>query len=208
MYNTYFGIKKNKDKRVLNAFEREDDTLYDLVLFTTDEGWTERINNKSRIWKSMADAYSKAYSFKAIIFTHTPQLINRFSHSSVKVITDFELTSIGVPTITGLYYAAYKTYNALYYGYVNADILLNYSVFDALQYLQSQVRQRIIYPQVRQRIIYPQHELAGRVYEKDYSEIPYVFDSLKHVKQFFNTVVVTRRTLRNAGSAVSVCSLI
>lgn len=199
MYNTYFGIKKNKDKRVLNAFEREDDTLYDLVLFTTDEGWTERINNKSRIWKSMADAYSKAYSFKAIIFTHTPQLINRFSHSSVKVITDFELTSIGVPTITGLYYAAYKTYNALYYGYVNADILLNYSVFDALQYLQSQVRQRIIYPQ---------HELAGRVYEKDYSEIPYVFDSLKHVKQFFNTVVVTRRTLRNAGSAVSVCSLI
>lgn len=199
MSNTYFGIKKNKDKRVLNTFEREDDTLYDLVLFTTDEGWTERINNKSRIWKSMADAYSKAYSFKAIIFTHTPQLINRFSHSSVKVITDFELTSIGVPTITGLYYAAYKTYNALYYGYVNADILLNYSVFDALQYLQSQVRQRIIYPQ---------HELAGRVYEKDYSEIPYVFDSLKHVKQFFNTVVVTRRTLRNAGSAVSVCSLI
>lgn len=199
MYNTYFGIKKNKNKRVLNTFEREDDTLYDLVLFTTDEGWTERINNKSRIWKSMADAYSKAYSFKAIIFTRTPQLINRFSHSSVKVITDFELTSIGVPTITGLYYAAYKTYNALYYGYVNADILLNYSVFDALQYLQSQVRQRIIYPQ---------HELAGRVYEKDYSEIPYVFDSLKHVKQFFNTVVVTRRTLRNAGSAVSVCSLI
>lgn len=199
MSNTYFGIKKNKDKRVLNTFEREDDTLYDLVLFTTDEGWTERINNKSRIWKSMADAYSKAYSFKAIIFTHTPQLINRFSHSSVKVITDFELTSIGVPTITGLYYAAYKTYNALYYGYVNADILLNYSVFDALQYLQSQVRQRIIYPQ---------HELAGRVYEMDYSEIPYVFDSLKHVKQFFNTVVVTRRTLRNAGSAVSVCSLI
>lgn len=199
MSNTYFGSNKNKDKRVLNTFEREDNTLYDLVLFTTDEGWTERINNKSRIWKSMADAYSKAYSFKAIIFTHTPQLINRFSHSSVKVITDFELTSIGVPTITGLYYAAYKTYNALYYGYVNADILLNYSVFDALQYLQSQVRQRIIYPQ---------HELAGRVYEKDYSEIPYVFDSLKHVKQFFNTVDISKRKPRHAGSAVSVCSLI
>ena len=171
--------------------------MYDLVLFTTDEGWTERINNKSRIWKSMADAYSQAYRFKAIMFTHTPELIERFTNSSVKVITDFEVTSIGVPTVTGLYYAAYRTYNALYYGYVNADILLNYTVFDALKFLQSQVEMGKIFPQ---------HELAGRVYEKDYSEIPYAFDSLEHVKQFFNSVVVTRKTLRNAGSAVGVCA--
>ena len=79
----------------------------------------------------MADAYSQAYRFKAIMFTHTPELIERFTNSSVKVITDFEVTSIGVPTVTGLYYAAYRTFNALYYGYVNADILLNYTVFDA-----------------------------------------------------------------------------
>ena len=175
--------------------EREDNTLYDLVLFTTDEGWTERINNKSRIWKSMADAYSGAYSFKAIMFTHTPELISRFSGSSVKVISNFEVTRIGVPAITGLYYSAYQAFNALYYGYVNADILLNYTVFDALKYLQSQVKEQKLHPQ---------HELAGRVYEKDYSEIPYAFESLDHVQQFFRAVVVTRSTLRNAGSAVSV----
>ena len=175
--------------------EREDNTLYDLVLFTTDEGWTERISNKSRIWKSMADAYSGAYSFKAIMFTHTPELINRFSGSSVKVISNFEVTRIGVPIVTGLYYSAYQAFNALYYGYVNADILLNYTVFDALKYLQSQVKEQKLHPQ---------HELAGRVYEKDYSEIPYVFESLDHVQQFFRSVVVTRSTLRNAGSAVSV----
>lgn len=175
--------------------EREDNTLYDLVLFTTDEGWTERISNKSRIWKSMADAYAGAYSFKAIMFTHTPELISRFSGSSVKVITNFEVTRIGVPAITGLYYSAYQAFNALYYGYVNADILLNYTVFDALKYLQSQVKEQKLHPQ---------HELAGRVYEKDYSEIPYAFESLDHVQQFFRSVVVTRSTLRNAGSAVSV----
>lgn len=175
--------------------ERKDNTLYDLVLFTTDEGWTERINNKSRIWKSMADAYSGAYSFKAIIFTHTPELISRFSNSSVKVISNFEVTRIGVPIVTGLYYSAYQAFNALYYGYVNADILLNYTVFDALKYLQSQVKEQKLHPQ---------HELAGRVYEKDYSEIPYAFESLDHVQQFFRSVVVTRSTLRNAGSAVSV----
>ena len=171
--------------------------MYDLVLFTTDEGWTERINNKSRIWKSMADAYSQAYRFKAIMFTHTPELIERFTNSSVKVITDFEVTSIGVPTVTGLYYAAYRTYNALYYGYVNADILLNYTVFDALKFLQSQVEMGKIYPQ---------HELAGRVYEKDYSEIPYAFDSLEHVKQFFNSIDLSKKKARHAGSAVGVCA--
>ena len=142
----------------------------------------------------MADAYSGAYSFKAIMFTHTPELIDRFSNSSVKVISNFEVTRIGVPTITGLYYSAYQAFNALYYGYVNADILLNYTVFDALKYLQSQVKEQKLHPQ---------HELAGRVYEKDYSEIPYAFESLDHVQQFFRAVVVTRSTLRNAGSAVS-----
>ena len=143
----------------------------------------------------MADAYSGAYSFKAIMFTHTPELISRFSGSSVKVISNFEVTRIGVPTITGLYYSAYQAFNALYYGYVNADILLNYTVFEALKYLQSQVKEQKLHPQ---------HELAGRVYEKDYSEIPYAFESLDHVQQFFRAVVVTRSTLRNAGSAVSV----
>ena len=163
--------------------EREDNTLYDLVLFTTDEGWTERISNKSRIWKSMADAYAGAYSFKAIMFTHTPELISRFSGSSVKVISNFEVTRIGVPTITGLYYSAYQAFNALYYGYVNADILLNYTVFEALKYLQSQVKEQKLHPQ---------HELAGRVYEEDYSEIPYAFESLDHVQQFFRSKVLSK----------------
>ena len=175
--------------------EREDNTLYDLVLFTTDEGWTERISNKSRIWKSMADAYAGAYSFKAIMFTHTPELISRFSGSSVKVITNFEVTRIGVPTITGLYYSAYQAFNALYYGYVNADILLNYTVFDALKYLQSQVKEQKLHPQ---------HELAGRVYEEDYSKIPYAFESLDHVQQFFRSKVLSKLKVRHAGSAVSV----
>ena len=195
------GNSKNNVRRATRLgehSEREDNTLYDLVLFTTEEGWTERINNKTRIWKSMADAYSKAYSFKAIMFTHTPELINRFSNSSVKVITNFEVTRIGVPTVTGLYYSAYQTFNALYYGYVNADILLNYTVFDALKYLQSQVKEQKLHPQ---------HELAGRVYEKDYSEIPFAFESVDHVQQFFRSVVVTRSTLRNAGSAVSAVSV-
>lgn len=143
----------------------------------------------------MADAYSGAYSFMAIMFTHTPELIDRFSNSSVKVITNFEVTRIGVPTITGMYYSAYQAFNARYYGYVNADILLNYTVFDALKYLLSQVKEQKIHPQ---------HELAGRVYEEDYSRIPYVFESLEHVQQFFRSEDLSKLKARHAGSAVSV----
>ena len=172
---------------------RVDDTVYDLVLFTTEDAWSDRIWNKTRRWRDMVELYHKHYSFQAVYFTRNPMIIDMFSNTSVKIVSEFELTRFNLPVITNMFMIVSKMYDALYYGYVNADILLEYTVFDALKFLQMSVKKGDLYPQ---------HELAGRVYEKSYDSIPSSFHDLDSLKYFFNSLTVSPRTRRNHGSAV------
>ena len=142
----------------------------------------------------MVELYHKHYSFQAVYFTRNPMIINMFSNTSVKIVTEFELTRFNLPVITNMFMIVSKMYDALYYGYLNADILLEYTVFDALKFLQKSVERGELYPR---------HELAGRVYEKSYDTIPYSFPNLDSLKLFFGNLSISIRTRRNHGSAVS-----
>lgn len=173
---------------------RVDDTVYDLVLFTTEDSWNGRIENKTHRWRDMVELYHKHYSFQAVYFTRNPMIIDMFSNTSVKIVTEFELTPFNLPVITNMFMIVSKMYDALYYGYLNADILLEYTVFDALKFLQKSVERGELYPR---------HELAGRVYEKSYDTIPYSFPNLDSLKSFFGNLSISIRTRRNHGSAVS-----
>ena len=172
---------------------RVDDTVYDLVLFTTEDSWNGRIENKIHRWRDMVELYHKHYSFQAVYFTRNPMIINMFSNTSVKIVTEFELTRFNLPVITNMFMIVSKMYDALYYGYLIADILLEYTVFDALKFLQKSVERGELYPR---------HELAGRVYEKSYDTIPYSFPNLDSLKLFFGNLSISIRTRRNHGSAV------
>lgn len=166
---------------------------YDLVLFTTDDGFTERIQNKSRLFSSLMSVYVKNYNFQPVIFTKTPELVALFHLAGACVIQDFEVNMYNLPIINNMFNIVQRRFEADYYGYVNADILLQNNIFEVLGHLKEQTKLGLIRPQ---------HELAGRVYEKDYPEFPYLFTNLDDVNEFYKRIKPTRRTIRNPGSAV------
>ena len=183
----------NKQDQVNSITQSKNSHEYQLVLLTTDSGFTERIQNKSRLFRSLADIYSKNYNFHCIMFTNTPELVNYYSNTSITIIQQFETNPYGLPIVTNLFAIAQKHFLAKYYGYVNADILVENNVFDVLHFLEEASRQGIITPM---------HELAGRVYEKPYTSFPFQFHDIHDVHSFFQTIPLTRQTLRNVGSAV------
>ena len=170
---------------------------YQLVLLTTESGFTERIQNKSRLFRSLVDIYSKNYNFHCIMFTNTSELIDYYSNSSVTTITQFETNRFGLPIVTNLFAIAQKHFLSKYYGYVNADILVENNVFEVLSILEGASQDGIITPM---------HELAGRVYEKSYTDLPLLFRDIHDVNSFFQTIPLSKYTLRNAGSAVCLFS--
>lgn len=52
-------------------------------------------------------------------------------------------------------------------------------------------------------ILHLQHELAGRVYERDFRDVPAGFTSLSQLSDYFLNYSRPRQALRNRGSAVS-----
>lgn len=172
---------------------QKDPHHYELVLLTTDDGWTERIQNKSRLYSSLIDVYCRHYNFRPIIFTTTPELVAVYNRTCATVIQKFAVNRFNIPIITNMFSIAKKMFSADYYGYVNADILIQNNIFFVLNYLKEQSKRGVICKQ---------HELAGRVYEVDYPFFPYNFTTLDEVDTFFRTVSPGRNSIRNRGSAV------
>lgn len=93
---------------------------------------------------------------------------------------------------------------AKYYGYLNSDILLQPTVFEVLHYCMNQTERGVLAREVSiELILHLQHELAGRVYERDFKDIPTRFTSLNHLSEYFTNYSRPRHALRNRGSAVS-----
>lgn len=86
------GVSKIKK---VNTNEKYD-TFYQLVLFTTDDGYSSRKQQKIQLFREMSDLFHSRYRFRSILFTTTPQLIQSLNGSSVLVVSDFKYCSIFV----------------------------------------------------------------------------------------------------------------
>lgn len=106
--------------------------------------------------------------------------------------------------ITSLFSKAYQTVEARYYGYLNSDILIQPTVFEVLHYCMNQTERGVLAKEVIVEVtLHWQHELAGRVYERDFRDIPTKFTSLTQLSEYFKNYSRPRQALRNRGSAVS-----
>ena len=129
---------------------------FQLVLFTTEDGLSTSKLNKIKLYRDVCDLYTSQFNFRALLFTHTPQLISLVSHSSVIPITDFSweffdvvicsVNPYGVPIITSLYSKAQQLFDSEYYGYVNSDILIEPTLFAVLSFCGTAVQSSLLNP--------------------------------------------------------------
>lgn len=68
----------------------KDETVYDLVLFTTEDGVSEKKFRKMQLFRDMSDLYYKHFHFRAIVFTNTIQLHQFFQDTSILTIGNFK----------------------------------------------------------------------------------------------------------------------
>ena len=64
--------------------------VYDLVLFTTEDGLTDKKMRKMTLFRDMSVLYFEHFSFRSLLFTTTPQLHDFFQNTSVIVVDDFK----------------------------------------------------------------------------------------------------------------------
>lgn len=129
---------------------------FQLVLFTTEDGFSISKLNKIKLYRDMCDLYTSQFNFRALLFTHTPQLISLVSHSSVIPVTDFScnffdvvicsVNPYGLPIITSLYSRAEQLFDSEYYGYVNSDILIEPTLFTVLSFCGTAVKSSLLNP--------------------------------------------------------------
>ena len=68
----------------------KDDTVYQLVLFTTEDGFSNAKQNKISLFRDMCNLFHENYSCRCILFTTTPSLIQTVKDSSIVVVTQFK----------------------------------------------------------------------------------------------------------------------
>ena len=68
----------------------KEETVYDLVLFTTEDGVSEKKFRKMQLFRDMCELYYKHFHFRAIVFTNTIQLHQFFQNTSILTIGNFK----------------------------------------------------------------------------------------------------------------------
>lgn len=68
----------------------KDDTVYQLVLFTTEDGFSDAKQNKISLFRDMCNLFHENYSCRCLLFTTTPSLIQTVKDSSIVVVTQFK----------------------------------------------------------------------------------------------------------------------
>lgn len=68
----------------------KDDTLYQLVLFTTEDGFSESKQSRINLFRDMCDIFHEHYSCRCLLFTTTSQLIQSVKESSIVAVTQFK----------------------------------------------------------------------------------------------------------------------
>ena len=68
----------------------KDDTVYQLVLFTTEDGFSNAKQNKISLVLDMCNLFHENYSCRCILFTTAPSLIQTVKDSSIVVVTQIK----------------------------------------------------------------------------------------------------------------------
>lgn len=81
----------------------------------------------------MYEFFQKFYSFKAIVFSNSSLVIDFCRQHNVTVISDYLRNPYNMPYLRDLFLQAFHLRKALYYGYINGDIVLSPAIFELLK---------------------------------------------------------------------------
>ena len=80
----------------------------------------------------MYEFFQKFYSFKAFVFSNSTLVREFCNEHNVTVISDYQRNPYNMPYLRDLFLQAIHRKKALYYGYVNGDIVLSPAIFELL----------------------------------------------------------------------------
>ena len=82
------------------------------------------------------------FSFKGLVFTHSPIIIRFCEQHGVDVIEYYRTNPYNMPLIRDLFQQAYHAFAAEFYGYVNSDIILDTSLFALVKEVKKKVAKK------------------------------------------------------------------
>ena len=80
----------------------------------------------------MYEFFQKYYSFKAVVFSNSTNVIEFCREHNVTVIPNYLRNPYNMPYLRDLFLQAFYLKKALYYGYINGDIVLSPAIFELL----------------------------------------------------------------------------
>lgn len=92
----------------------------------------------------MMHLFQQHYSFKGVVFTTSPIIIDFCNQHNLSVITTFERNQFHLPQVNSLFIEMVNKVNASFYGYINSDILLHPVVFDLLPIIHTKIENGIL----------------------------------------------------------------
>lgn len=93
---------------------------------------------------SLMSLYQQLYSFKGIVFTENAEVRRYAALKNLLVFGNLSKNRYGLPYINDIVKRMVKAVGALYYGYMNSDILLNPSIFNIIPLIQTKADAGII----------------------------------------------------------------
>lgn len=92
----------------------------------------------------MMHLYQQYYSFKGIVFTTSPIIIDYCNQHNLTVITTFERNQFNLPQVNSLFIEMVNRVNASFYGYMNSDILIHPNVFNLLPVIHTKIENGVL----------------------------------------------------------------
>lgn len=130
-----------------------------LLLFTTAETTKVSVLRRSHAQKTipynvanhilMLSFFQTHFSFKGLVFTHSPIIIRFCEQHGVDVIEFYRTNPYNMPLIRDLFQQASHAFAAEFYGYVNSDIILDTSLFALLKEVKRKVAKKEFSSMVR-----------------------------------------------------------
>ena len=92
----------------------------------------------------MFNLFERLFSFKAILFSHSPSIVRFARRQNVTVISEYQTNPFDLPYVRDLYLQASHRFHARFYGYLNSDIILSPSIFSLLQQVTRRMDERLL----------------------------------------------------------------
>ena len=89
----------------------------------------------------MMALFQQEFSCRSIVFTTTPSILELCTTLGLTTSYDIQENPYGIPYIGSLFQRAASLFDAHFYGYINADILLSPKIFSILPLIMEHKRQ-------------------------------------------------------------------